>query len=175
MDSIKQTKEWLEKIVIGLPLCPFASKVYIENQILFLPVDFSTIQSLIKVFEDSINTILDVHSHDTTALIIINSGLDNFEDYLDVFYTLEEKLIEEKKDKNIQLASFHPGYQFDGTKISDVSNYTNRSPYPIIHLLRTDLVKEAIVMHPDIESVPAQNIFKMEELGVEGIKRLFTS
>lgn len=173
MDSIEGTKKWLSGIVIELSLCPFASKVFTENQILFLSIDFISIQSLIEAFENSIIKLMDLDSQFTTALLIITSGLESFENYLDVFYTLEDKLIYDTKDKDIQLASFHPNYQFDGTKISDVSNYTNRSPYPIIHLLRTDLVEQAIDSYPNVDAVPVENIKKMERLGLDKLMSLF--
>lgn len=173
MDSIIKTKNWLDNVVIDLVLCPFARQVYIENQILYIEHVFTDLLKLFTAFDEAYLTICNVDNKYSTALLIVNSGLDNFEDYLDVFYTLEDKLIEDKNDENIQLASFHPQYQFEGTNSSEASNYTNRSPYPIIHLLQTDLVEKAIDSYPNIDAVPVENIKKMEELGLDGIERLF--
>jgi len=173
MDSIKQTKEWLEKIVIDLSLCPFAAKVYQEDKILFLETDFTNIESSINLTKNGIQEILDPNTSFTTCLIIFKSGLESFEEYLDIYYSLEDIALHSNPNAKIQFASFHPEYQFEGTQKSDLENYTNRSPFPIIHLLRIDDVTEAIKSHPDIKSVPAENIKKMEALGLEGINKLF--
>jgi len=174
MDSIKRTQKWLSDIVINLSLCPFAKKVFIENQILFVQCDFTELKLLSETVDDTIQTILNVDTQFTTALIIIHSGLDQFGVYLDVLNTLEQHLMSDGKNEYIQIASFHPQYQFAETELSDIENYTNRSPYPIIHLLRVDDVSAAINSHPDIDSIPVQNILKMKRLGLEGIKSLFS-
>lgn len=173
MAEIEQTKNWLENIVIQLGLCPFAAKVFYENQILFQSIEFDDIHTLGQSINESIQTILDIDSTYTTALLVITSGLSTFDDYLEAFYTIEERIANDQQDEHIQLASFHPHYQFEGTAPNDPSNSTNRSPYPIIHILRTDLVEKAIEGYPDIHSVPSNNIKKMNELGMKKIKQLF--
>jgi len=173
MDCINQTKAWLEKIVIDLSLCPFAARVYYDSNILFLSIDFRDIETSIDIIEKAIQDILDPKTFFTTCLIIFNSGLESFDKYLDVYYTIEDIILHSNDNTKIQFASFHPEYQFESTQKSDIENYTNRSPFPIIHLLRTDLVEEAIESHPDIDSVPIQNIKKMEEMGLGRLKSLF--
>ncbi len=173
MTAIEETKGWLKNIVIQLGLCPFAAKVFYEKQILYNTIDFDHVDALSQLIDESIQTVLDDDSNYTTALLIITSGLTSFEDYLDAFYTIEEQLSKDLQDKHIQLASFHPLYQFEGTAPSDLSNYTNRSPYPIIHLLRTDLVAQAIKSYPDVQSIPTNNIKRLNEIGIQKIKELF--
>lgn len=175
MTAIDDIKRWLENIVIQLGLCPFAAKVFFENKILFHTINFEDIHTLSQSIDHSIQIILDDDSTYTTALIVITSGLASFEDYLRAYYTIEERLAKDQQDEHIQLASFHPHYQFEGSSPSDLSNYTNRSPYPIIHLLRTDLVEEAIKSYPDTHTIPTNNIHKMNELGMKKIKQLFGS
>jgi len=172
-DSIEQTKLWLEKIVIDLSLCPFAAKVYYDNNIEFIPTDFTDIESSIHLLQKAITTILNPNTNFTTSLVIYESGLETFEHYLDVFYALEVTTLDPIMQHKIQFASFHPDYQFESTQHSDIENYTNRSPFPLIHILRTDDVTAAIESHPDINSVPFQNIEKMKKMGLEKIKALF--
>ena len=173
MEPITLTKQWLEKIVIDLSLCPFAAKVFYEDNILFLSADFTTIESSILITEKAIRDILNPQTSFTTCLIIYKSGLDSFDEFLDVYYTIEDIILNSNHNPKIQFASFHPLYQFEGTQQSDLENYTNRSPYPIIHVLRTDDVTAAVESHADIESVPTRNIEMMKDLGLEKIKKLF--
>jgi hypothetical protein len=173
MESVKRTKDWLEKIVIDLGLCPFAAKVFYEKKILFVTTQFNTIQKSFDVITNSADSILSIDNNFSTSLIIFETGLESFNDYLDLYYTLEDHISHSYLESHIQLASFHPRYQFDGTDVSDLGNYTNRSPYPIIHLLRTDDVTEAIKSYPNITEIPNQNIAKMTKLGYEGLKILF--
>jgi len=107
---------------------------------------------------------LSSQSQHTTCLLIIESGLESFELYLDVYYAIEESIMNSQLKTDIQFASFHPEYQFEGTAKGDIENYTNRSPFPIIHILRSDDVTDAIESHPEIESIPLQNIKKIESM-----------
>lgn len=173
MDPISKTKKWLEKIVIELSLCPFAAQVYYNNNILFLAIDFTDIETSIKTIENAIIDIINPKTNFTTCLIIYKSGLTSFDNYLDVYYTIEDIILHSNNNNKIQFASFHPEYQFEGTQKSDIENYTNQSPFPIVHLLQTDLVQKAIESHPDINTVPYQNIEKMKELGLEKLKLIF--
>jgi len=173
MDAVDQTKRWLEKIVIDLSLCPFAAQVFFNNNIIFSAIEFKDVETSITIIENAIQDILDPDTKFTTCLIIFNSELESFEKYLDVYYTIEDIILHSNNNTKIQFASFHPKYQFEGTQQSDIENFTNRSPFPIIHLLRTDLVEEAIESHPDIDAVPVQNIKKMKEMGLDRLKSLF--
>ncbi len=173
MESIRRTKDWLEKVVIDLGLCPFASKVFYDNKILFITTEFHTIQKSLDVITNSADSILSVDTNVTTSLIIFETGLESFDHYLDLYYTIEDHINKSYLENTIQLASFHPLYQFDGTELSDLENFTNRSPYPIIHLLQTDDVTEAVASYPDTEQVPIRNIKKMTEMGLDYLKALF--
>ena len=163
---------WIKQVVIDLGLCPFAYEVYAKKQILFTSIDFLKAEAILNVLQNSITHILSRETQETTALIIINSGLEKFEDYLLVYNSLEKLLPQLDQGSEIQLASFHPDYSFVDTETDSVSNYTNRSPLPIIHLLRRADVTAAIASHPDINSVPINNIQKLEQLGLAGIREI---
>ena len=166
------TKRWLTDIVIGFGLCPFASKVYEDGKISFSSTAFSQ-EAILNEMNLGINQILDETDLTTTKLIVIREGLEDLDDYLDIHYALEEELKRTELDKIFQLASFHPHYVFKDKDPSAVSNYTNRSPYPIIHILRVADVSEAIENHPDIHSVAPSNIKMMEDKGLAVIQKLW--
>lgn len=160
--------------MIDLGLCPFAFEVFSKDKILYKELGFDDPEHLVAAFSEAINTVLDESHKATTALLIITSGLEVFDDYLAVYHSLEALLDTLVEGKHIQLASFHPQYQFDNTEEEDIENYTNRSPYPLIHILRTDEVAEAIASHPDIHSVPTHNIATMKKLGRESLQKLIS-
>ncbi len=166
------TKRWLTDIVIGFGLCPFASKVYDDGKVSFASLVFSY-DAMLNEMNNGINQILDEADMTTTKLIVIREGLEDFDDYLDIHYALEEELKRTELDKIFQLASFHPHYVFKDKESSAVSNYTNRSPYPIIHILKVADVSEAIENHPDIHNVAPSNIKMMEDKGLAVIQKLW--
>jgi hypothetical protein len=108
----------------------------------------------------------------SNSLLILPNGADDFDDFLDLVHMTETLIQDQGLTKAFQLAHFHPNYVFAGVEADDPSNYTNRSPYPMLHLLRVDEVAMAIEHHPDIHSVAPANIEKMRDLGVEQIKAL---
>ncbi len=170
--EILLTQKWLTDIVIGYGLCPFASKVYDEGQVDFSAIEFSY-QSLLDEMNESIDRIIDDNNHTSTKLIIIKKGLEDFNAYLDVYYALVEELERTELSKVVQLASFHPLYVFKDKQSDEVSNYSNRSPYPIIHILKVADVTAAIESHPDIHSVGPKNIALLEQKGLAVIKQLW--
>lgn len=164
MMVIERTKAWLKEVVIGLGLCPFAFEVYNKNLITYHEVPFHDAALFLSEFSAIASTTIK-NEDQSTSLIIIPEGLEQFEDYLSVFAVLESYLIEQNLDSEIQMASFHPLYCFEGTQEQDPENYTNRSPYPIIHLLKVAAVEAAIESHPDITRVPKENIALMKKIG----------
>lgn len=108
----------------------------------------------------------------SNTILIFHEGLDDFNEYLELYDMAEQLLIDQNKNGVFQLASFHPAYQFGNTHYNDVSNYTNRSPFPFIHILRIKEVEEAINNYPNIEDVPLRNIKTMKKLGVKGIEKI---
>jgi hypothetical protein len=170
---LSTTQTWLEKAVIGLNLCPFAKAVHVKSQIRYaisaatntreLHADLlAEIEFLLEADPNKVETTLLIHPH------VLNDFLD-FNDFLDVADTLLEEL---NADGIIQIASFHPEYQFFGTKSEDIENYTNRSPYPILHLLRESSIEQAVHTYPDTDEIYQKNIETLQRLGLEGWRRL---
>lgn len=170
---LKETKEWLEVFVLGLNLCPFARHPYRNDKIKFVVFEGDDTELLTQTLVTELEY-LDNNTPSVceTILIILQDALTDFEEYLD-YLEVAEYVIEEIKFEGVfQVASFHPDYQFDETLPSDAENYTNRSPYPILHLLREDSVERAIEAFPEVGDIPAQNIATMNKLGVEAIKKM---
>jgi len=170
--EILLTQKWLTDIVIGYGLCPFASKVYENEQVAFSVIEFSY-ESLLDEMNESIEIIINHSNQISTKLIIISKGLEDFHDYLDVYYALDEELKRSGLSEVVQLASFHPKYIFKDKELNEVSNYTNRSPYPIIHILKVEDVSIAIESHNDIHSVTPENIMMLEQKGLAVIEQIW--
>jgi hypothetical protein len=170
---IATTKVWLEKAVIGLNLCPFAKAVQVKNQIRFVVSDATDDETLLIDFasELEILAMADPEKIDTT-LLIHPSVLTDFLDYND-FLDLADAAIEELDlDGELQVASFHPDYQFEGTGPDDIENYTNRSPFPILHLLREDSIERAVAAFPDSADIYKKNMATLRQLGHAGWQAL---
>lgn len=170
-DALSKTKKWLENIVIGLGLCPFAGKAYFDKQVGFTVLSYTT-SGLTQALNEGISKVLNDANPLTTLLIVLSEGLEDFDEYLDVYYGVEEELERSGLSEKIQLANFHPHYQFAGVEVDAVENYTNRSPFPVFHILHVDEVAIAIDSHPDIDSIPKTNIATMQRLGIDEILKL---
>lgn len=170
---IASTQQWLEKIVIGLNLCPFAKAVYIKDQIRYSVCDATTVEDLSSFLMSELEILAaaDPTKIDTTLLVHPNVLTDfmDFNDYLEV---ADEILCEMQLDGEIQIASFHPQYQFADTAIDDIENYTNRSPFPILHLLREESVQRAVKAFPDAADIFNKNIDTLRQLGLSGWNKL---
>lgn len=162
---ITASKYWVEQFVIDLKLCPFAHQPFSEKRIRFeICASTETEEQLLAFWQEVVLLTRIPKEQLSTSLLILPSGLDDFEDYLD-FYDLCEQLLEEQNHQELfQLASFHPGYQFDNTKLDDHANYTNRSPYPMIHLLRVEEVAAAIAHYPNVQQVPMKNMLRLRSM-----------
>jgi hypothetical protein len=166
---IAQTQKWLEKAVIGLNLCPFAKAVHIKNQIRYVVTDAATDEELMEVLMDELELLAEASPEKIdTTLIIHPQVLNDFEDYNDFLDVADGALEEMDLDGILQVASFHPDYQFADTDKNDIGNYTNRSPYPTLHLLREESVDRAVEAFPEAEDIFEKNIETMEKLGHEG-------
>lgn len=172
LDSIAATKNWINKIVVGLGLCPFASKVIQDKQVAFYSCPFTSIIDTLTQLLTQVKEIKDQENNISTSLLVITEGLEDFETYMDAFHTIEATL-EVENAEVIQMASFHPEYRFKDVEADDITNYTNRSPYPIFHLLRVKDVSEAIDSHPDIHGVAPRNKDVLRKLGLEAILDLY--
>ncbi len=172
-EIIAATRNWLEKAVIGLDLCPFARTVYIRDQVRFVVSEAETPEALLADLERELRTLseTDPEAVDTT-LLIHPWVLEDFLDYNDFLDAAEAAVAELGLEGEIQVASFHPRYQFADTEPDDAENYTNRSPYPILHLLREASVERAVAAFPDTAGIFEKNIETMRRLGHEGWRRL---
>lgn len=171
--AIAATRAWIEKSVIGLNLCPFAKAVYIKQQIRYVVSTAKEVDALLTELEAELLALqaADPAQIDTT-LIIIPDTLSDFLDYND-FLTVADNLLEDLElDGEIQIASFHPRYQFAGTAEDDIENYTNRSPYPILHLLRESSIERAVDAFPEAEMIFEKNMETLRKLGHEGWQKL---
>jgi hypothetical protein len=168
---IERTRNWIKEIVIGLNFCPFARKPFKEELILY-KVDSTSANAV--ALESFINTchFLEDNAATETALLIFPNGFSDFEAYLDLVFLSEKLLKKEGFEGVYQVASFHPNYVFAGSDENDPANYTNRSPYPMLHLLREDLLEIAIDKHANVDDIPNQNIAKAQSLGLEYFKKM---
>jgi len=170
---IAATQLWLEKAVIGLNLCPFAKAVHVKKQIRYVVSVATTPEALLEELMNELRTLQDADPEkiDTTLLIhpyVLTDFLD-FNDFLD---TVDLAVAEPEFNDEFQVASLHPHYQFAGTTPDDIENYTNRSPYPTLHLLRETSVDRAVAAFPDADQIVDNNIETMKKLGHEGWKKL---
>ena len=160
---ITDTKQWLEKVVIGLNLCPFAAKPYYDNQVRFTVSECQEDACLLSHLETELQW-LDAHPETETTLLIVPQMLQDFGKFNDFLDWADQLLVDLGYEGIYQIASFHPHYLFAGTQPEDAENLTNRSPYPILHLLREASLEKAIQNHPDVDSIPRHNIEKMQHL-----------
>ncbi len=171
---IALTRNWLEKAVIGLNLCPFAKSVHAKGQIRWVLSDASTPEALLDELLRELQHLAEADPAlvDTT-LLIHPQVLQDFHDFNDFLGAAEAALEEMGLDGVLQMASFHPQFQFDGTKADDMGNFTNRSPFPTLHLLREDSIERAVDAFPDAADIYERNIEVLERLGLRGWRRLF--
>src|SRR6266852_4092804 len=170
---IDETRRWISAIVIGLNLCPFARRVFDADRIRFVVSAALDEMSLLKDLTDEL-TALAVSTSIETTLLIHPHVLDDFFDYNDFLGVGEQRIEELGLTGVIQLASFHPRYQFADTDPDSVENYTNRSPYPMLHLLREESI-DAIAHDPDeLLAIPERNIETLRALGRERILQILS-
>lgn len=166
---IADTRHWLEKAVIGLNLCPFAKAVYVKQQVRMVVSHAPHLDALLEELDHELALLAetDADSIDTTLLIHPHL-LTDFTDFNDFLGIAEGAPEENGLDGVLQVASFHPDYQFAGTTPDDISNYTNRSPYPMLHLLREASVERAVAAFPNPDSIFERNIATLQQLGLAG-------
>ncbi len=169
---LAETRNWLEAIVVGLNLCPFAKEPLDAGNVRFLVSGHSELAA--ACFDELAGEYqkLDVSEELATTLIIYPRGFADWEDYLDLVDASNDALFDLGYEGIYQLASFHPAYQFAGTSSDDAGNLSNRSPYPMLHILRESAVEASLqsVAHP--ENIPKRNEALCRRLGHEGIRKL---
>lgn len=171
---IEKTQTWLTQAVIGLNLCPFAKAPHVKGLIKYRVTHAQDVQALIGDLHQALEELAEANpDRIETTLLIHPWVLNDFMEYND-FLDLADELVEELDLSGIlQVASFHPDYQFAGTHKDDISNYTNRSPYPTLHLIREDSIDKAVAAFPEAEQIYETNIATMEKLGIAGWEKLF--
>ena len=174
MTAIEETTVWLEKAVIGLNLCPFAKAVHSKGQIRWVLSETTEPAALLELLVQELQHLAatDPEVVDTT-LIVHPQVLQDFLDFNDFLGVAEDALAELELDGVLQIASFHPQFQFAGTDIDDITNATNRSPFPTLHLLREDSVERAVAAFPEAETIFERNVETLRRLGPEGWSMLF--
>jgi len=167
----KNTKHWIRSFVIQFNLCPFAKRVFDADQIRYVVSSETTNASLLTQLYDELQ-LLRTDKSIATSIMIIPDTLKKFDDYLEFLEYAEELFKEYAYQGEFQIASFHPDYKFADENSYSLKHYTNRSPYPMVHLLRESDVEMARQHYPDIEKIPHRNKITLEGLGESYIKRL---
>ncbi len=172
-DIIAATRRWVETIVIGLNLCPFAKAVYVKNQIRIVVSHARNSDVLLDELETELKYFADADPNEVeTSLLIHPEVLTDFLDYNDFLDQCDSVVEESEMEGVLQVASFHPQHQFADTETDDVTNFTNRSPYPTLHLLREESVTRAVETFPDVEGIYEKNIATLRGLGVVAVRKL---
>jgi hypothetical protein len=173
-EVVDATRIWLERAVIGLNLCPFAKSVHLHDRIRYFVSDARSSASLL---EDLMAELRALDAADPaqceTTLLIHPHVLADFLDYNEFLEQADDAVSELGLEGLIQVASFHPRYQFEDAGPDDIENHTNRSPYPMLHLLRESSVERAVTTYPDTTAIYRKNIETLRRLGHEGWRRLW--
>jgi len=169
---IAATRHWLERAVIGLNLCPFAKSVYVKEQVRYVVSTVTEAPDVMDDLERELRLLADADPDQIdTTLLILPDAVADFLDFNDLLYFSERLLGSLGLEGTLQIASFHPQYQFAGTEPDDIENYTNRAPYPILHLLREDSIARAAAAFPDAADIYERNQATMRRLGHDGWQR----
>ena len=166
---VAATRHWLTEAVIGLNLCPFAKAVHVKGQIRYAISDAVDMEGVLADLETELQTLMAAapQAVDTT-LLIVPRALGDFLDYNDCLFFADRMLKQLRLEGIVQIASFHPRYQFEDSDPDDIENYTNRAPYPILHLLREDSIERAVQAFPDAEDIYERNQETLRRIGLAG-------
>jgi uncharacterized protein len=168
-----RTRAWLEKAVIGLNLCPFAKAVYTRDRVRLVVSQARHADDLLEELDRELDLLVATPAEQVDTTLLIHPTLfPDFLDFNDFLEIAEGVLDEHGLEGVVQLASFHPQFQFDGTALEDMGNYTNRAPYAVLHLLREDSVEKAVDSLPDPDAIYQDNIRTLDKLGMEGWTKL---
>ena len=169
-------RRWLERAVIGLNLCPFAKAVVVKQQVRLVVSDASTERALLEELGEELALLRDTPAEQVdTTLLVHPQVLGDFLDYNDFLGDADALVEAMDLDGVLQVASFHPQYQFAGSEPDDADNLTNRAPYPILHLLREASIDRAVAAYPDPDAIIERNIATVRELGFAGWDKLLKS
>jgi uncharacterized protein len=169
-DPGEQTRRWLAEVVVGLDLCPFARVPWEGGKVAVVVAEVTDLEAMLTEVLMAATALLR-GPHETTLLVLPWAGLARFEDLLDAVDLAEALLDRSGHTDRVQLVGFHPDYRFADADPDDPANATNRSPHPMVHLLRRADVARAAATHPDVEGIPARNIALLRELGEDAVRR----
>lgn len=171
---IAATRVWLERAVIGLNLCPFAKAVHMHRRVRYCVSGARSTDDLLKDFVEELRALRAADPNLCETTLLIHPGvLTEFIEYSGFLRAAEAAVVGEGLAEEFQIASFHPDYQFSDTGPKDIGNYTNRSPYPTLHLLRESSIARAVASFPDAAVIYEKNIETLQNLGHEGWRRLW--
>ncbi len=168
---IAETRHWLETIVVGLNLCPFARRELVNERVLFTVSDAHTREQLLMDLHTSLLALADNSAIETT-LLIHPHVLQNFDDYNQFLDIADALLCDMDMEGVYQIASFHPDYQFADTALEDARNYSNKSPYPMLHLLSEESLEKAIDNNADTALIPERNKALLNKMGIKKLKEI---
>ncbi len=168
---IEATSHWVTSVVVGLNLCPFAKREVVKDRVRYQVTDTSSEQTLLALLQGELQRLSSDPAIETTLLIHPNA-LTDFLDYVHFLEQADQLLVALDLEGVYQIASFHPHYQFANTEPGDVENYTNRSPYPMLHLLREASLTQAIERYPDPDAIPENNIEMMKQKGEQVMQQM---
>ncbi len=168
---IESVRQWVESFVVELNLCPFVKREWVNNRVRLFATNVVTEEQLLEVLQTELE-LLNSDAAVETTLLIHPKVLQDFYDYNEFLNLADSLLIEMDLEGVYQIASFHPNYQFGGTDSDDVENCTNRSPYPMLHLLREDSLEKAIAKYPDVDQIPIRNIELMNSMGQDKLSEI---
>ena len=174
--ALAETRAWVDRAVIGLNLCPFAKAAQVKGQVRFVVSEARDAEALLAVLVDELKRLAETPPDRVeTTLLIHPHALNDFLDYNDFLDVADAAIEEQGLGGILQVASFHPDYRFEGTAPDDVDNLSNRSPYPMLHLLREDSIARAVDAYPDAETIYERNIETLRRLGAVGWRKLMAN
>ena len=174
--AIARVRSWIERFVVDLNLCPFARPVVSSDALRIVACESASPEAIAILLITELDLLSQSSESDiATSVLVFPEGLEAFDDYLGFLDDAQTVLEEMGLAGEIQIASFHPDYRFEGEPVDAVSHFTNRAPYPLIHLLRETMVTTALENYPNPERIPERNIQTLERLGLAGIERLLNT
>ena len=167
--ALDDTRRWLERAVVGLNLCPFAKAVLVKGQVHFAATPADEPGMILEAFAQELEALLarDASERDTT-LLVVPQGMDDFLSFLDLVARAERIVRKRGLEGVVQVAHFHPHFVFAGEGEDAVTNFSNRSPYPTLHLLREESLDRAVAAFPDAADIYEANMRRLQELGRDG-------
>jgi hypothetical protein len=170
LSPLQATRQWLDDIVVGLNLCPFAAPVISNNGLYIEVSDADQSEQQLAAVLQQLDKLQQVDASDIeTSLLIFSHGLSDFDQYWELVGIANDLLQQVGLEGIIQIASFHPYYQFEEVAEDDVSHYTNRSPYPMLHFIREEQLSRALQSYPDPQQIPQRNIRRLRQLGKKAL------